>query len=310
MKAKQLVGAAIGTVGAAAVGNRVVSRRAEPLGPPLERETGSYRWRGMEIAYTEGGDPEAPDLLLVHDLHPAGTSREFNRIFDRLAESYHVFAPDLPGFGRSDRPPLTYSATLYETFLQDFVRDLTERPLCVGSGLGAAYLVAAAEETDVDRLFLVCPRTEAFPGGPGRGGSLLRAPVVGTAAFNVLASGPGIARIARNQLLYDPAVLSEHDREYYWQAAHQPGARFAPASMVAGHLDSRLDLGAVIAGLDAETTLIWGRETTTPSLQEAREIADAADVKLIVLDQSRALAHFEQAGPFLDLLAEELEATP
>lgn len=309
MKLRQIAGAAIGAVGAAAVGNRLLARRVEPLGPPLERETGSYRWRGMNVEYTEGGDPEDPDMLLVHAPGLLGTSREFNRVFDRLAENYHVFAPDLPGYGRSDRPPLTYSSTLYETFIEDFVRDHTETPIAVGSGLSTAYLAAAANEVDLDRLLLVCPSTEARPQTASAAGRLLRLPVIGQTAFNALTSHRGIDRMAAKRALYNPNRLAEHDTTYLWHTAHQPGARFAPAAMVAGHLDSRLELGQSLSRLDAPTTLIWGREVSFPPLRDGRAIADFASVKLIVVDRSKAMPHLEQPGAFFDILSEELEAT-
>lgn len=309
MKGRQFVGAIAGTIGAAAVGNRLVTRRVDPLGPPLERETGSFRWRGMDVSYTEGGDPEDSDMVLVHDVHPAATSREFNRVFDRLAEQFHVFAPDLPGFGRSERPPLTYSGTLYETFLGDFAREVTEDPIGIGSGLGAAYLVAAGRDVPFAQLVLVCPKTTA-PGERGRlAGRAVRAPVLGTAAFNAMNARPVLSRAMKTRLLYDPEALSEHDLEYYWQTAHQPGARFAPASFFGGDLDATADLGRVLAEIDTPTTLVWGREAAVPPLRDGREIADAADVKLVVLDQARALPHFEQPGAFFDLLADELAAS-
>ena len=309
MKGRQLAGAAIGAVGATAVANRLLAGRADPLSPPLERETGSYRWRGMNIEYTEGGDPEAPDMLLVHAPGMLGTSREFNRIFDRLAESYHVFAPDLPGFGRSDRPPLTYSSTLYETFLEDFIQNLTDRPIVVGSGLSGAYLAAAVNEVEIDRLLLVCPSTEARTRTVRGAGRLLRIPVIGQAAYNALTSRRGINRIAAKRALHSPERLAEHDRNYLWHTAHQPGARFAPAAMLAGHLDSALELGQSLAKLDAPTTLVWGREVSFPPLRDGRAIADFASVKLVVVDRARSMPHLEQSGAFFDILAEELEAT-
>lgn len=309
MQLRHLVGATVGAVGAAAAGNRVLARRADPLGPPLERETGTYRWRGMDIAYTEGGDPEAPDMVLVHNLGRAGTSREFNRIFDRLAETYHVFAPDLPGFGRSGRPPLMYSATLYETFLQDFVSDLTETPIAIGSGVAGAYLVAAATEVELDRLLLVCPTETAGKRESTLGGRMLRVPVIGQAAHNLMTGNRTLDRYTRRHALYDPASISNDDRAYLWQTAHQPGARYPISSMLAGDVDATIDIGATLGALDIDASVVWGRAASTPGLAKGREIADRADAKLIVLDQARTLPHFEQPGAFFDVLADELEAS-
>lgn len=308
MKARSLLGAAVGLVGTAAVGNRILARNVSPLGPPLGRETGSYRWRGMEISYTEGGDPEAPDLLLVHSIHRAGTSREFNRIFERLAESYHVIAPDLPGFGRSDRPPMLYSAALYETFLEDLIEDVTDQPVIIGSGVGGAYSLAASRHVDTDRVVLICPTTETFARTRSMRSRMMRLPVVGTAGFNLITSRRGFDRFARTHLLYDPHSLSEDDREYFWQTAHQPNARYPIAAAAAGHLEPTVDPGSAIATRDTDGCVIWGREARVPSLAEGRRTADRANIKLIVMDQARRLPHFEQPGVFFDILDEELRA--
>ena len=305
MRGRKLLGAAVGLVGTAAVGNRVIANRTEPLGPPLARETGTYRWRGMELSYTEGGDPEDPDVLLVHSLHRAGTSREFSRIYERLTESYHVFAPDLPGFGRSDRPPMRYSGTLFETFLEDFVDDLTDRPIVLGSGLGGTFAAAAAQHVDTGRLLLVCP-SEAYTRSSTIGATLLGVPVLGTAGFNLLTSRRGLQQFAGTQLLYDPASLSDEDLGYLWNTAHQEHAEYPIASALRGHLEPSIDPGAALATLDVGSCLIWGRDAARPGLREGRHMADRADVKLVVMDQTRRLPHFEQPGAFLDILAEEL----
>lgn len=306
MDKRRLLTTSVGAIGAVAAANHLIGRRVEPLGPPLDREMGSYRWRGMEVAYTEAGDPENPDLVLFHGIHAAATSREFSEIFDQLARDHHVFAPDFPGFGRSDRPPLTYSAALYEAFVRDFIRDLTERPAVVATSLSSAYALDADAEVELSTLLLVCPTATTGGGGHRLTGGLIRLPLVGTAAFNLLTSRPAIRAAMRGYGVYSSDGLSKEDEAYYWQTAHQPGGRHAPASFVSGYLDSGLDIGSAIAGREHDTTLIWGREATTPGLSAGRELAERADAKLVVIDQAGALPHVEQPAAFLDVLADEL----
>ena len=121
MKLSRALGVAAVGVGATAVVNRTLRKRAGELDPALPGDQRTYRWRGMDVAYTEAGSPENPDLVLFHGINAAGSSGEFREIFSELADEYHVVAPDLPGFGRSDRPPLRYSAALYEDFVADFL---------------------------------------------------------------------------------------------------------------------------------------------------------------------------------------------
>src|SRR5262249_10550319 len=53
------------------------------------------------VHYFEAGS--GPPLVLVHGL-ASSAARDWGRLLGPLARRYHVLAPDLPGFGDSDRP--------------------------------------------------------------------------------------------------------------------------------------------------------------------------------------------------------------
>ena len=57
---------------------------------------------GTQIFYREAGQPAAPALLLLHGFPTS--SHMFRDLIPLLADRFHVVAPDLPGFGRSDIP--------------------------------------------------------------------------------------------------------------------------------------------------------------------------------------------------------------
>ena len=57
---------------------------------------------GLSIFYREAGPKDAPTILLLHGL--PSSSRMFEPLFARLSDSYHLIAPDYPGFGHSDWP--------------------------------------------------------------------------------------------------------------------------------------------------------------------------------------------------------------
>ena len=58
---------------------------------------------GLKIFYREAGRADAPALLLLHGFPSA--SHMFRDLIPRLADRFHLVAPDLPGFGQSDMPP-------------------------------------------------------------------------------------------------------------------------------------------------------------------------------------------------------------
>jgi pimeloyl-ACP methyl ester carboxylesterase len=59
--------------------------------------------RGRQLFYREAGPADAPALVLLHGF-PA-SSFMFRDLIPRLADRYHVIAPDYLGFGLSDAPP-------------------------------------------------------------------------------------------------------------------------------------------------------------------------------------------------------------
>ena len=58
---------------------------------------------GLEVFYREAGPPAAPAVLLLHGFPTS--SHMYRALIPRLADRYHVIAPDLPGFGFSSAPP-------------------------------------------------------------------------------------------------------------------------------------------------------------------------------------------------------------
>ena len=62
---------------------------------------------GFKIFYREAGPADAPKLLLLHGFPTA--SHMFRDLIPLLADRFHLIAPDLPGFGKSDLPPRGYT---------------------------------------------------------------------------------------------------------------------------------------------------------------------------------------------------------
>ncbi|MFA9501591.1 alpha/beta fold hydrolase [Natrinema sp. H-ect1] len=305
MKARTVLGAALGTVGGAVLGNRLLKRRAGDLENPLVGIERTYRWRGIETQYTVAGDPNDPDMLLLHGVYAGASSHEFEPIVDRLAEDYHVYAVDPPGFGRSERPPLVYSATLYAEFVRDFASEVTDEPIVVASSLSGSFAVEAADETDFERLVLICPTGETTDERPWVR-TLLRTPIVGTTLYNLLASKPSIRHFYDRDGYYDADRIDSDEVQYAWESAHQPGSRYAPASFAAGTLDPDFDLATELAALETPTTLVWGRDAELVPLRDGRNLAAAADLDLVVIDYATQLPHAEHPDEFVEYLRAEL----
>jgi pimeloyl-ACP methyl ester carboxylesterase len=67
---------------------------------------------GLSIFYREAGPKDAPTILLLHGL--PSSSRMFQPLLTRLADNYHLVAPDYPGYGHSDWPDPTQFAYTFD----------------------------------------------------------------------------------------------------------------------------------------------------------------------------------------------------
>lgn len=80
---------------------------------------------GVRIFYREAGPRDAPTLLLLHGF--PSSSYMFRDLIPRLADRWHVVAPDYPGFGDSDFPPpgeYEYSFAQLSRTLDEFTATL------------------------------------------------------------------------------------------------------------------------------------------------------------------------------------------
>jgi pimeloyl-ACP methyl ester carboxylesterase len=210
----------------------------DDLPPTLPGAPLDWQWRGWRVRYTTLGS--GPPLVLVHGVHAAASSFEMDRIFEPLANRHTIYAIDMLGFGKSERPALGYSGALYADLFADFLREIVGRPAAVaGSSLGAAYAVKAAVRLPelFERLILISPTDHTVTGVPGQlFGALLALPLVGMATFNVLVSRPSLRRFLR-RVYADPSLVDNALVEQHWAVSHQPNARIAPAAFITGRLD-------------------------------------------------------------------------
>jgi pimeloyl-ACP methyl ester carboxylesterase len=80
---------------------------------------------GLSIFYREAGPKGAPTILLLHGL--PSSSRMFQPLLMRLADDYHLVAPDYPGYGHSDWPDpkqFDYTFDHIASVMNDFTQAL------------------------------------------------------------------------------------------------------------------------------------------------------------------------------------------
>jgi len=125
---------------------------AEPF-PSFESKTVTID--GVNLHYFCGGS--GPPLVLVHGLG-SSAAVEFYYNLEPLAAHHRVFAIDLPGFGRSDKPVLEYTIDLFVRAVSDLMAtEGIERAAVMGVSMGGRVALGLALDSPekVERLVLV-----------------------------------------------------------------------------------------------------------------------------------------------------------
>ncbi|MFI5271888.1 MAG: alpha/beta fold hydrolase [Ktedonobacterales bacterium] len=285
--------AAAGGAGLLAAANWLAARGAGAATSPLDGDRGRYAWAHGDIAYTVKGTGDP--LVLVHGVYVGASSYEFRHVFDLLAREFRVYALDLLGFGLSARPPVVYTPVLYEELIQDFLLQVVgagDHPASVvASSLAAAFTIRAAAERPglFTRLVLIEPTgienlADAHASlGRTLALDVLRSPLLGQGIYNVIASRPSLRYYLKAQIYDDPALVSDDVIDTYYTMAHQPGARFAPASFLAGLLNT--PVSTVFPLLKQPILLCWGKDARFTPLETAGAFRQAnARAELRVFD--------------------------
>jgi pimeloyl-ACP methyl ester carboxylesterase len=93
----------------------------KPMAYPTYYRTATVK--GRNVFYREAGDPTAPTIVLLHGLPTS--SQMFRDLIPRLADRFHLIAPDYIGFGHSDAPSRTEFSYTFDN-LADHVAGLLD----------------------------------------------------------------------------------------------------------------------------------------------------------------------------------------
>jgi pimeloyl-ACP methyl ester carboxylesterase/putative sterol carrier protein len=122
---------------------------------------------GIRVSTLIAGPRDAPPLLLLHGL--GATKASWLTVLPHLARNHQVIAPDLPGFGASDKPAGRYDAPWFAVYGFELLDVLGHRNTFVaGNSMGGriAMEMAMLGPERVDAIACLSPAT-AFAKRPG-----------------------------------------------------------------------------------------------------------------------------------------------
>ena len=203
-----------------------------------------------------------PALLLLHG-GIGDAQLHWETVWERLAHSFTVAAPDLPGFGET-RPLPSASFGAFAEWV-DELREVLGFPrlALVGNsfGGGVARLYAAAQPKRVTRLVLV--NGGALPTIPGFAKGLMTLPHISDWLFELM-RGQAFSRDGLKRLIFDERLLTP---------------AFVARSQAASRGFVRAMRQAAFAGLPKDqmprcaTLVLWGERDRQAPLARGRALA-------------------------------------
>ncbi len=248
-------------------------------------ETHDVAGRRFRIRVLTAGRRGDPPLVLLHDLLTSHTS--WDDVVPALARHHFVIAPDLPGFGDSEKPnPSAYPYTV-EALAED-VADVTAAfragpAVVIGHGLGGSIAVTLASEHPelVASLVLIAPLT--YPRVIKLAERAMYLPVLGPLAVKPILGAKTLrGRLAHAHAHQTPSARARVDT---WLRALRgvEGRESGIASLVAT-ADLR-QVGARLSRIHKRALVVWGRDDpVVPATHGQRIVRELKGARLTVLD--------------------------
>mgnify|MGYP001822965434 FL=1 len=265
---------------------------------------------GINTRYWALGE-QGSSVILLHGIGASVEDWLLN--VHALAERHRVYALDMVGFGRSDKPSAPYTAPYMAQFVKDFMDCLgIDRAHLAGHSMGGGValqfvirfpekvqkLVLAASAGLGKKLYLPF-RVCTLP----RIGERLTRP-----------SRKGTAQLIEDAV-YDPALVTDEWVELGYEMAALPGAQDAVLSALRSSCNLRgmrrdviAPVVANLASISAPTLIIWGKQDRIlPVIQAYVADEGIPNSRLHSLDRCGHIPQLECAEAFNDLVTEFLD---
>ena len=217
---------------------------------------------GIETSYLEAGSGET--VLMLHGSGPGVSAlANWQHNIPTLAQRFHVLAPDIVGFGTTERPEdIVYSLRTWTDHVWAFMdaRGM-EKARVIGNSLGGRIALQMATDQP-DRIAKM-----VLMGTPGVG----MTPTEGLAALRAYEpSHDAMRELLRNYFAVDPAMITDELVQIRYEASIADGAYEAYRAMFFDPRHAGSELGITedeVRAIATPTLLIHGREDKVVALQ-------------------------------------------
>ncbi len=265
-----------------------------------------YSWRFGNIFYTKKGS--GSPLLLIHELKCTASADEWKSLINQLSKNHTIYALDLIGCGRSEKPKMTYTNYIYVQLINNFIKDVIGAKTDVitsGSSSNIAIMGCYSEPDLYRRIMMVNPSSmkdmAKYPKTNHKTLKyLVELPLIGTTIYNIANSHGTIFKEYKKKTLY-PDIHTQKDVDTMYESSHLggPSARYLYASE-RSHF-TNINMLHALKKLNHSMSIIGGKDLKDIEDTIKDYVAINPSIETELVDNCKQYPHIEQTDAFSDL---------
>ena len=250
-----------------------------------------------KIRYLEDGDSDR-NLILLHGL--GGYAERWSNTMPFLAKKFHLFVPDMIGYGQSDKPTADYTPEYFAKYIFDFMERLgIKETSLIGTSLGGQVVIecASTQSPTINKIILISPA------------GIMRKSTPVLDAYTMAALYPTKEAIKNAyQMMVGPdKQVSEISVERFLHNMSRPNAKMVFLSTLLG-LKNAPDIFDKLEKISVPTLLIWGKEDKLIPFEYSKQfIASIKNCKFIPMEGCGHSPYVEDPEKLSDLVLEFLD---
>lgn len=304
---KKVIGITTTAVTGMYIINRIVDYTAGQKNLLTTEEGNIYHRKNGDIFYTVSG--KGTPVILIHELNPASSSKEWSKIVHRLEKKHTVYTIDLLGCGRSEKPGITYTNFLYVQLINNFIHDIVkEAANIVVTGISSSFVIMAQtmEPDNFKKIILVNPSDiniiKEMPTKETKAAkTILEIPILGTFIYNLIMHHKRILNYIESKYIFKKTFLSSKLEDTYFESAHKGNSagKYLLASTKGNYVN--IDITNAVKKAD-NLYIISSRERNNAVAITEKYLHLNKNIEATYISNSRYLPQLETPDKFKDIV--------
>ncbi len=211
-----------------------------------------------------------------------------------LSKKHRIIAPDLPGYGFSDKPSTDYTPEFFSKFIFDFLDILgIKKTIMVGTSLGGQLVAeyAISQNKMVEKIVLVCPS------------GVMKNSTPTLDAYSMAALYPSYDTVkTAYEMMTGSKNVTTESIDSFIKRMTQPNAKMAFMSTLLA-LKNSPPITNRLSNITVPTMVIWGKKDTLIPVKYANDfVSSIKNCQLEIMENCGHTPHIEDPVKFSQIV--------